>query len=260
MATRLLLVTSPLLAGADVLAVQRRLAALGFSPGPLDGHYGPATEHAVRALQAAAGIEIDGIVGPQTRIALAKAKPRPAEPVSSLIGRRALHEAHRWIGTTEQPAGSNRTRFGVWFGLNGVPWCNIFVSYCFSAGAGFTICRGFEGAGVTARGCAYVPTTEAWLRATGQWLGRVAPQPGDIAIYNWDGGPPDHIGIVETGGSGSFTAVEGNTAVGADSDGGEVMRRRRSLEDVDGFGRVHSSRTRPEPDSQALALPSYSGE
>ncbi len=118
------------------------------------------------------------------------------------------------------------------------------MSYCFSAGAGYTLCRGFRGAGVTAKGCAYVPTTEAWLRATGQWLGRVDPEPGDIAIYNWDGGPPDHIGIVESGGDGGFTAVEGNTAVGADSNGGEVMRRERTLDDVDGFGRVHSSRTR----------------
>ncbi|HEX4521123.1 MAG TPA: peptidoglycan-binding protein [Gaiellaceae bacterium] len=259
MSVRVLLVTSPLLEGGDVLAVQRRLAALGFPPGPLDGQYGPATERAVRRLQAAAGIEIDGIVGPQTRAALATARPNPGGSTPSLVGRRALIEARRWIGTTEEPAGSNRTRFGVWFGLNGVPWCNIFVSYCFSVGAGVTICHGFAGAGVTGRGCAYVPTTEAWLRATGRWLGPAPPEPGDIAIYNWDGGPPDHIGIVETVGEDSFTAVEGNTAVGADSDGGEVMRRERSLEDVDGFGRVHSSRTTPEPQSQAVGLPSYGG-
>ena len=40
MADRLLLVTSPLLHGPDVLAVQRRLHALGFEPGTLDGVYG----------------------------------------------------------------------------------------------------------------------------------------------------------------------------------------------------------------------------
>jgi Putative peptidoglycan binding domain/CHAP domain len=260
MAVRILLVTSPLLVGADVLALQRRLAALGLTPGPLDGRYGPATEGAVRELQASAGIEADGIVGLRTRAALAAAKPRPAGPAPGVVGRRALAEARRFIGTTEQPPGTNRTRFGVWFGLNGVPWCNIFVSYCFSAGAGYTICQGFHGAGVTAKGCAYVPTTEAWLRATGLWLGRVDPEPGDIAIYNWDGGPPDHIGIVESSGDGSFTAIEGNTAVGADSDGGAVMRRERTLADVDGFGRVHSSRTRPEPGSESVPLPSTRGD
>jgi putative peptidoglycan binding protein/CHAP domain-containing protein len=257
--SRLLLVTSPLLEGPDVLAVQRRLRTLGFAPGPLDGQYGPATESAVRGFQAAAGVEVDGVVGPHTRAALAVAKPRPGGPTPSVVGRRALVEARRWIGTAEQPPGSNHTRFGAWFGLDGVPWCNIFVSYCFSAGAGYTICHGFGGAGVTAKGCAYVPTTEAWLRATGQWLGRVDPEPGDIAIYNWDGGPPDHIGIVAGGGDGAFTAVEGNTAIGADSNGGEVMRRERTLDDVDGFGRVHSSRTVLVPESQNARLPSTRG-
>jgi hypothetical protein len=124
-----------------------------------------------------------------------------------------------------------------------VPWCNIFLSYCFSVGAGCTIAEGFHGAGCTGRGCAYVPTTEAWLRATGMWIGRVPPLPGDIAVYNWDGGPPDHIGIVEKGGGeGSFTAIEGNA-------GGAVARRKRALADVDGFGRVvrpHSLQTPPE--------------
>ena len=144
----------------------------------------------------------------------------------SEIGRRALAEARRWVGTTESPPGSNRTPFGAWFGLDGVPWCNIFVSYCFAVGAHVTIAEGFHGAGCTSRGCAYVPTTEAWLRATGMWLGRVTPLPGDIAIYNWDGGPPDHIGIVESAGGGGFSAIEGNSE-------GAVARRARSPADVD---------------------------
>jgi putative peptidoglycan binding protein/CHAP domain-containing protein len=238
---RLLLATSPVLRGPDVLAVQRRLVALGFDPGPLDGTYGPATERAVRSFQASTGLAVDGVVGPRTRAALAKARPQPSDR-GGTIGRRALAEARRWLGTAEDPPGSNRTRFGAWFGLDGVPWCNIFVSYCFAVGAGYRIAAGFHGAGCTARGCAYVPTTEAWLRATGMWLGRVEPLPGDIAIYNWDGGPPDHIGIVESAAGSSFAAIEGN----AD---GAVARRERALADVDGFGRVHSLQTTPEPES-----------
>ena len=225
---RLLLVTSPLLTGPDVLQVQRRLARLGFEPGPLDGRYGPATERAVRAFQAAAGIAADGVVGPQTRAALASAKPRPAD--GDPIGRRALAEAVHWLGTKENPPGSN-----------GVPWCAIFLSYCFKAGAGYTIAAGFRGAGCGPRGCAYVPTVEAWLRATGSWIGRSVPRAGDIAIYNWDGGAPDHVGIVESADGDSFTAIEGNTATADDSDGGEVMRRNRTLDEVDGFGRIEAS-------------------
>ena len=203
--------------GKDVSALQRRLTALGFEPGPPDGAYGPATDWAVRASQA------------------------PGRQGSE-VGRRALAEARRWLGTAESPPGSNCTPFGAWFGLDGVPWYNIFVSFCFSVGAGTTIAAGFHGAGCTARGCAYVPTTEAWLRATGMWLGRVPPSPGDLAVYNWDGGPPDHIGIVEKAGGATFSAIEGN----AD---GEVARRERQLADVDGFGRVHTLRTAPELDS-----------
>jgi hypothetical protein len=237
MADRLLLVTSPLLHGADVLAVQKRLHELGFEPGALDGVYGPATERAVRAFQAAAPIRADGVVGPATRKALDEARPAP--PQGRAVGRRALAEARRWIGTHEDPPGSNRTPFGVWFGLDGVPWCNIFVSYCFITGAKYVICAGYKGVGVYAKGCTYVPTTEAWLQVSQMWKGRTEPLPGDIAIYNWHGGAPDHIGIVEEYlGGGRFNAIEGNTGIGNDANGGQVMRRLRYLSDVDGFGRV----------------------
>jgi hypothetical protein len=71
------------------------------------------------------------------------------------------------------------------------------------------------------------------------WLGRVTPLPGDIAIYNWNGGEPDHIGIVERYlGEGKFQAIEGNTSVSDKSNGGEVQCAIRYLTQVDGFGRV----------------------
>ncbi len=56
-----------LMAGADVNAVQSRLLQLGYDPGAIDGKYGPLTAAAVSAFQAAAGIKVDGIVGPITR-------------------------------------------------------------------------------------------------------------------------------------------------------------------------------------------------
>jgi hypothetical protein len=239
-------VSSPAMSGEDVLSVQERLCALGYEPGARDGIYGVSTSAAVKDFQRDNGIEDDGIVGKETLTALAAAKKRPARRKggrtprdASTLGAEALAEALRHVGKKEQPINSNKTEFGKWFGVDAVPWCNIFVSYCFSVGAGFTVAGGYAGAGCYAKGCTYVPTTEAWLRATGMWVGKTQPQPGDIAIFNWDGGVPDHIGIVEESlGGGKFNSIEGNTAVGDDSNGGMVMRRLRYMSQVDGFGRV----------------------
>ena len=35
------------------------------------------------------------------------------------------------LGTTESPTGSNKTKYGAWYGLNGQPWCMIFIQWCF---------------------------------------------------------------------------------------------------------------------------------
>jgi len=133
--------------------------------------------------------------------------------------------------------------FGRWFGVDGVPWCAIFVSYCYDVGAGVVLCRGWHGAGVNPRGVAYVPTLAAWLRATGRSVD--APGSGDLAIFDWDGGLPDHVGLVIRRDADRVHTVEGNTAVGNDSDGGEVMRRDRSLADVAVFGRITATRRAP---------------
>jgi len=163
------------------------------------------------------------------------------DDAAARVGERALAEAMRHVGVRESPPGSNRTPFGRWFGVDGVPWCAIFVSYCFARGAGVVLCRGWHGAGVYAmKGVTYVPTLEAWLRATRRWLpASVDPLPGDLAIFDWDGGVPDHVGIVERLlGPGRVATVEGNTALGNDSDGGEVLRRERSSAQIAGFGHV----------------------
>ena len=53
--------------------VQKALKSLGFDPGKVDGRDGPNTQNAVRAFQAHATIQIDGIVGDETRGALVSA-------------------------------------------------------------------------------------------------------------------------------------------------------------------------------------------
>lgn len=64
-----------MLTGTDVAAVQTRLIQFGFDPGTVDGIYGSKTASAVKQLQMLAGIEVDGIVGNDTRKALREWKP-----------------------------------------------------------------------------------------------------------------------------------------------------------------------------------------
>ncbi|TCT34659.1 TIGR02594 family protein [Martelella mediterranea] len=60
----------------STLAVQEELAARGFDPGPRDGVRGPKTIAAIRDFQKSHGLQVDGIVGPETSSALF----RPALP------------------------------------------------------------------------------------------------------------------------------------------------------------------------------------
>jgi putative chitinase len=56
--------------GPLVKALQERLAALGYAVGRADGIYGSRTRAGVLAFQAENNIDIDGLIGPQTREAL----------------------------------------------------------------------------------------------------------------------------------------------------------------------------------------------
>lgn len=67
---RMLYLRSPMTRGDDVTDLQRRLGALGFDAGWLDGIFGPDTERAVRDFQHNQGITPDGVVGRETVAAL----------------------------------------------------------------------------------------------------------------------------------------------------------------------------------------------
>ncbi|MDB5822910.1 MAG: hypothetical protein JWR21_1614 [Herminiimonas sp.] len=60
----------PPVIGAQVKAIQRALKALGLSPGPIDGAYGPQTAAAVHAFQVDKGLVPDGETGLKTARAL----------------------------------------------------------------------------------------------------------------------------------------------------------------------------------------------
>lgn len=68
--------------GPQVSAVQERLTELGYWIDGVDGQFGFNTEQAVVAIQKAAGIARDGVVGPDTRAALDEGV-RPAATTTS---------------------------------------------------------------------------------------------------------------------------------------------------------------------------------
>jgi len=41
-----------------------------------------------------------------------------------------LQVAMRQLGQKENPPGSNKSKYGNWYGMDGA-WCAMFVSYCF---------------------------------------------------------------------------------------------------------------------------------
>lgn len=66
------------MSGNDVKALQQRLAALKYYPGPADGQFGPYTLEAVWAFQEVQGLGVDGLVGPLTGRALVSPRAYPS--------------------------------------------------------------------------------------------------------------------------------------------------------------------------------------
>ena len=72
--------------GPEVLALEQRLSSLGYWVDEVDSTFGYGTRHAVTALQKAAGLSRDGIVGPATWAALdAGERPSARTNVGNLI-------------------------------------------------------------------------------------------------------------------------------------------------------------------------------
>jgi hypothetical protein len=101
----------------------------------------------------------------------------------------------------------------------------------------------FAEVGVHLGGGASVGNFEAWARKQGAMV--KIPKAGDIVCYDWNADRwADHVGIVhhicpkdsvivhwdgtkEVTRKGDIIAIEGNTAIGNDSDGGRIMFRAR---------------------------------
>jgi len=155
----------------------------------------------------------------------------PDPPVKEATTReRAFAGALKWLGTTENPSGTNKTPFGKWYGVDGQPWCAIFCSYCYEVEAGGN--PSFDPAAAHYAYCPYI-VSDARNGRNGLSIPS-SPIRGDLVVYAWGSSGAsteefDHVGFFEAWVSGStFTAIEGNTSVDNDSNGGQVMRRQRT--------------------------------
>lgn len=149
-----------------------------------------------------------------------------------------LYIAASQIGIKEYPANSNRTKYGEEYGMNGQPWCVMFVWWVMRE-AGFL---GF--AQNKTASC-----TQLYNRYKSQAPEQVVYgnyKPGDLALMDFSGKRlvTQHIGIVEkvsTDGK-TITLIEGNTSVnGSQDNGGAVLRKVRSSKEITAAIRIKYS-------------------
>jgi N-acetylmuramoyl-L-alanine amidase len=86
----------PMMRGDDIADLQRRLGAMGFDAGKVDGIFGPDTAAAVADFQRNAGLTVDGIFGPDELRALERVGSRGDAQVAELRELAAL----RWSART----------------------------------------------------------------------------------------------------------------------------------------------------------------
>jgi hypothetical protein len=147
----------------------------------------------------------------------------PEPPSAGSWRVKALNKAITQLGVKESPPESNDNKYGRWYGMNYQPWCAMFVTWCYEQ-------IGDHPSFAKGKNYSYCPYVVSDARAGRNGLTTTDdPIPGDLVVYDWHGDTVyDHIGFFEKWlGGGEFQAIEGNTSVSNDSNGGEVMRRGR---------------------------------
>ena len=145
---------------------------------------------------------------------------------------KVISKARSQIGTKESPAGSNKVKYNTAYYGRAVsgsdyPWCCAFVWWVFKqCGAPELFYGGKKTASCT--------TLMNYYKSKDQFS--KTPKVGSLVFFNWGKGTEaKHIGIVTAITSSGVKTIEGNTAVGNDSNGGEVMERTRYTKDILGY-------------------------
>ena len=131
-----------------------------------------------------------------------------------------------WLSSKTKNAGSNNyTKYGKWFGMNGVYWCAIFVSLIFNKAFGKTkakklLCGNFSASSETLR--------QQFIKADKYAGGKTTPKKGYIIFFigsRHNGA--NHIGLVYKVEGGRVYTIEGNTSGGStvvDNGGGVAYK------------------------------------
>lgn len=103
-----------------------------------------------------------------------------------------LAVARKFADEAYKEGANNDSVFGKWYGRNNIPWCAMFVSYCFDkAGAG-AIVAGAQ----TKKGFHSCTAAVKHYAKTNQVIPVNKIEPGDIVFMNFRGtDEPDHVGI-----------------------------------------------------------------
>ena len=127
---------------------------------------------------------------------------------------------------------------GSYYGENGVPYCAMFVSWVFNQAGAYC-------AGIPEAYCPYILNDAA---NEGMLIDMYQAKPGDVVLFNWDGGEVDHVGIVEYNFGSYIQTIEGNTTDANGNGSGGVYQRVRSWSQV-------AAVVRPYYDSEVPSIP-----
>ena len=145
--------------------------------------------------------------------------------MEKITAERLLDAARAELGVKEAPPGSNNVKYNTaYYGreVNGrqFSWCLVFIWWLFQS---LDASEMFYDGGRTAS----CTTFYRWSEKRGMVV-HDNYRPGDLVFYDWDhSGDCDHVGVLADINGQSCRVIEGNTAVGNDSNGGAVMFRSR---------------------------------
>lgn len=169
--------------------LQQALKARGFDPGDIDGVMGRNTIAAIRAFQAANGLEVDGVAGRNTRAALLAGEVKAAPDPLHDLAMPWFIEAQRAIGVQEDTSPASNPLIIGWarrlridYAADEISWCGLFVAHCI---------------GLTLPGEA-LPINPLGARNWGKFgVACPVPQPGAVMTF-WRGSPSGwqgHVGF-----------------------------------------------------------------